>query len=131
MASAWVDYRDFQQDGQSWSGNRIPPAALRPGHGLKLYRTKSGRVFAHCTCGWLSTTRTTERDAVGAGVHHVKLIRQRRRENGWVDEVPPSARASHPSAKVSTGNEQSRLTRSDTVEMMESKVRQSSPARPR
>jgi hypothetical protein len=48
--------------------------AARLGHQhLDLHRTRSGRWFTSCDCGWVSTTRLTDRDALGAAVHHCDL----------------------------------------------------------
>jgi hypothetical protein len=48
--------------------------AARLGHQhLGLHRTRSGRFFCSCDCGWVSTTRLTDRDALGAARHHCEL----------------------------------------------------------
>lgn len=36
-----------------------------------LYEQRNGKFFVTCSCGYRSTNRFTETDALGAGVHHV------------------------------------------------------------
>ena len=52
---------------------------------LALFPTKSGRrFFVTCSCGYKSTTRRTEVDALGAAVHHALKAGQEARQNGGV-----------------------------------------------
>lgn len=48
--------------------------AQRLGHGqLAVEQTASGaRWFSWCICGWVSTTKGSEKDASGAALHHVR-----------------------------------------------------------
>lgn len=69
--------------------------AARLGHQhLGLHRTASGRFFVSCDCGWVSTTRLTDRDALGAAVHHVDLAIRAWHRTGLPlpADVPPVVR---------------------------------------
>ena len=35
-----------------------------------VYETRGGGFFSTCSCGYVSTTRSSLRNALGAGVHH-------------------------------------------------------------
>lgn len=49
-----------------------------------LFTTPGGRFFVTCSCGWKSTTRRTEVDALSAGVHHAVVIGKELAVNGSV-----------------------------------------------
>lgn len=58
-----------------------------------LFQTPGGRFYVTCSCGWKSTTRRTETDALGAGVHHAMLIGKSVAQNGGVSRRNVSASA--------------------------------------
>jgi len=57
---------------------RVPLAEILAhlGHiGGRVEQTAAGtRWFGLCSCSWVSTTRNTEADAMGALTHHVRLV---------------------------------------------------------
>lgn len=63
--------------GQRHGGDKraaLGEIAARLGHQhLALHSTRSQRWFTSCDCGWVSTTRLTDRDALGAARHHCEL----------------------------------------------------------
>jgi hypothetical protein len=56
----------------------LKQTAARLGHGrLELHSTLTrcgARYFAECGCGWMSTTRATPGDVLGAVCHHLHLV---------------------------------------------------------
>lgn len=45
------------------------------GHrGFMLTKTAGGRFYVECSCGYRSVTKTTEKIAVGSGVHHLRKV---------------------------------------------------------
>jgi hypothetical protein len=92
----------------TWSATQVqhtPKRVLGVVHSLTLKVTEGGRYYVRCSCGYLTTTRATENDAAGAGVHHVRCIWKIRRESGLPEKVSPagnreSATTRHPSALV-------------------------------
>jgi hypothetical protein len=52
-------------------------------HDVLVDRTETGRRFiARCSCGYVSATRTMERLALSAGVHHIAKTAGEARRNG-------------------------------------------------
>lgn len=65
----------------------------RLGHsGGKVEQTVAQtRWFAWCSCGFVSTTRNTETDALGALVHHIRLETRKWTRSGVpLDAYPPA-----------------------------------------
>lgn len=63
------------------------------GHnGGRVAPTVSGaRWFAYCSCGFVTSTRPTEKDALGALVHHLKLAVRKWRLSGVpITAYPPA-----------------------------------------
>lgn len=68
--------------------------AQRLGHGqVAVETTVSGvRWFSWCGCGWVSTTTTAEKEAVGAVLHHVRMqLRAWQRTGLPLDAMPEPA----------------------------------------
>ncbi len=67
--------------------------AARLGHagGCVEQTVAQTRWFSWCACGFVSTTRNTEADALSALVHHIKLeIRAWHRSELPLDAYPPA-----------------------------------------
>lgn len=69
---------------------------------VRVVRMRSGSFFrAECDCGYRSTRRALESDAVGAAVHHMELVA----DGGW--DRPRPGGGDSPAA-VTRGNVQRR-----------------------
>ncbi len=74
-------------------------------HRGTIRRKGNRRWIGECSCGYRSTTRTMERLAAAAIVHHVVKLRQEAKRNGLEPTRTPASKAasptlSHPPAKI-------------------------------
>ena len=58
----------------------------------RVVPTKSGaRFVGECSCGYKSTTRTSQRLAVDALIHHLYKVIRDAKASGWVPPAAPAA----------------------------------------